>query len=35
LGPRQTNTLFRDLLPTGEAAYPAAQYRRISVVVAN
>jgi putative transposase len=35
LGPRKTNALFRDLLQTVEAAYPAAQYRRIYVVVDN
>jgi transposase len=35
VGPRKTNGLFRDLLQTLEAAYPAAQYQRISVVVDN
>jgi putative transposase len=35
LGPRKTNGLFRDLLQTLEAAYPAAQYQRIYVVVDN
>jgi DDE superfamily endonuclease len=35
LGPRQTNALFRDVLQTVEAAYPAAQDRRIAVVVDN
>jgi transposase len=34
-GPRKTNGLFRDLLQTLEAAYPAAQYQRIYVVVDN
>jgi hypothetical protein len=33
LGPRKTTGLFRDLLQTLEAAYPAAQYQRLSVVV--
>jgi len=33
LGPRKTNGLFRDLLQTLEAAYPAAPYQRIDVVV--
>lgn len=33
LGPRKTNALFRDLLQTVEATDPAAQYRRIYVVV--
>jgi putative transposase len=35
VGPRKTNGLFRDLLHTLEAAYPAAQYQRIDVVVDN
>jgi putative transposase len=35
VGPRKTNALFRDLLQTLEAAYPAAQYQRIYVVVDN
>jgi putative transposase len=35
LGPRTTNALFRDVLQTVEAAYPAAPYRRISAVVDN
>jgi len=35
VGPRKTNGLFRDLLQTLEAAYPAAQYHRIYVVVDN
>jgi putative transposase len=35
VGPRKTNGLFRDLLQTLEAAYPAAQYQRIYVVVDN
>jgi transposase len=34
-GPRNTHGLFRDLLQTLEAAYPAAQYQRIDVVVDN
>jgi len=33
VGPRKTNGLFRDLLQTLEAAYPAAHDQRISVVV--
>jgi transposase len=33
LGPRKTTGLFRDLLQTLEAAYPAPQYQRSSVVV--
>ena len=33
VGPRHTNGLCRDLLQTLEAAYPAAHYQRISVVV--
>ena len=33
LGPRKTHALFRDLLQTVEATDPAAQYRRIYVVV--
>jgi transposase len=32
-GPRQTHGLFRDWLQTLEAAYPAAPYQRIDVVV--
>jgi transposase len=35
VGPRKTNGLFRDLLQTVEATYPAAQYRRLYVVVDN
>jgi putative transposase len=35
VGPRQTNELFRALLQTLDTAYPAAQYRRIYVVVDN
>jgi putative transposase len=35
VGPRKTNGLFRDLLQTLEAAYPAAHYQRIYVVVDN
>jgi putative transposase len=35
VGPRKTHGLFRDLLQPLEAAYPAAQYQRISVVVDN
>jgi putative transposase len=35
VGPRKTNALFRDLLQTLEAAYPAMQYQRIYVVVDN
>ena len=35
VGPCKTNGLFRDLLRTLEAAYPAAQYQRIYVVVDN
>jgi transposase len=35
VGPRKTNRLFRDLLQTLEAVYPAAQYQRIYVVVDN
>jgi transposase len=35
VGPRKTNRLFRDLLQTLEAAYPAAQYQRLYVVVDN
>jgi putative transposase len=35
VGPRKTNELFRDLLQTLEAAYPAAQYQRIYVVADN
>jgi transposase len=35
MGPRKTNALFRDLLQTLEAAYPAVQYQRIYVVVDN
>jgi transposase len=35
VGPRKTNGLFRDLLQTMEATYPAAQYRQIYVVVDN
>jgi DDE superfamily endonuclease len=34
-GPRTTNALFRDLLQALQDAYPAAQYERIYVVVAN
>jgi transposase len=33
VGPRNTHGLFRDLRHTLEAAYPAAQYQRIDVVV--
>ena len=33
VGPRKTHALFRDLLQTLEAAYPAGQYQRIYVVV--
>jgi transposase len=33
VGPRKTNGLFRDLLQTLEAAYPAAHYPRLYVVV--
>jgi transposase len=33
VGPRKTNELFRALLQALDAAYPAAQYRRIDVVV--
>lgn len=33
LGPRKTNGLFRDVLQTLEAVYPAPQYQRLSVVV--
>ena len=35
VGPRKTNGLFRDLLQTLEAAYPAAQYQQLYVVVDN
>jgi transposase len=35
VGPRKTNGLFRDLLQTLEATYPAAQYQQIYVVVDN
>jgi transposase len=35
VGPRQTNALFRVLLQALDAAYPAAQYRRIYGVVDN
>ena len=35
VGPRKTNGLFRDLLQTLEATYPAAHYQRIYVVVDN
>jgi len=35
VGPRKTNGLFRGLLQTVEASYPAAQYQRIYVVVDN
>jgi putative transposase len=35
VGPRKTNALFRDLLQTLEAAYPAVQYQRLDVVVDN
>jgi transposase len=35
VGPRKTNGLFRDVLQTLEAAYPAVHYQRISVVVDN
>jgi putative transposase len=35
VGPRKTNGLFRDLLQTLEAAYPAAHYQRIYMVVDN
>jgi putative transposase len=35
VGPRKTNGLFRDLLQTLEATYPAVQYQRIYVVVDN
>jgi hypothetical protein len=35
VGPRKTNGLCRDLLHTLEAAYPAAPYQRIDVVVDN
>ena len=35
VGPRKTNELFRALLQALDAAYPAAQYRRIYVVVDN
>jgi putative transposase len=35
VGPRKTNALFRALLQALDAAYPAAQYRRIYVVVDN
>jgi putative transposase len=35
VGPRNTNELFRALLQALDAAYPAAQYRRIYVVVDN
>jgi putative transposase len=35
LGPRKTNALFRDLRQAVEAAYPAAQYRRLYIVVDN
>ena len=35
VGPRKTNGLFRDLLQTVEATYPAAQDRRLYVVVDN
>jgi putative transposase len=35
VGPRKTNALFRDLLQTLEAAYPAVQSQRIYVVVDN
>jgi DDE superfamily endonuclease len=33
VGPRNTNGLFRDLRQTLEAAYPAAHYQRLDVVV--
>jgi transposase len=35
VGPRKTNELCRSRLQTLDAAYPAAQYRRIAVVVDN
>jgi DDE superfamily endonuclease len=35
VGPRKTHGLFRDLLQTVEASYPAAQYQPIYVVVDN
>jgi transposase len=35
VGPRKTNGLFRDLLQPLEAAYPAAPYQQIYVVVDN
>jgi putative transposase len=35
VGPRKTNGLFRDLLQTLEATYPAAHYQRLYVVVDN
>jgi transposase len=35
LGPRKTNTLFRDLLSALEARYSAASYTRLYVVVDN
>jgi putative transposase len=35
VGPRKTNELFRALLQALDAAYPAAQFRRIYVVVDN
>jgi putative transposase len=35
LGARKTNQLFRDLLETLEARYPAEQYTRLYVVVDN
>jgi putative transposase len=35
VGPRQTNELCRALLQALDAAYPAAPYRRLSVVVDN
>ena len=35
VGPRKTTALFRDLLQTLEAAYPAVQCQRIYVVVDN
>jgi hypothetical protein len=35
LGARKTNQLFRDLLETLEASYPAERYTRLYVVVDN
>jgi putative transposase len=35
VGPRKPNALFRDLLQSLEAAYPAVQYQRLYVVVDN